>query len=308
MPSIAKICYEIAFLTLVVFIFPVVTSYYGKKLIVGDKPVFKFKKDYADHELGSGAMFDELSIRYDMVNTVLALGMDKGWRQEMVNVIRDHVYNMEKPTILDVATGTAEVAIQLATTIPFATIIGIDPSANMLQVGRHKIHEKQVENRIQLYTGNAEKLSYSDNSFDGATISFGIRNVKDRTAALCEIHRVLKNDRKLCILEFSEPEEDGSVMKRFAKYFIRFIVPVVGSVLSGAPAEYQYLQKSIQHFPKPYDFIHHIQQLRCNTNDSEGDDATTTAASSSSSSSFIFNELRHLNFGSVQLYIMTTQK
>lgn len=321
MPSFAKICYDIVFVIVVAIIFPIFGGQFLKKLLLGDKEIYKLKKNYNNDELGTGEMFDVLSKRYDMVNTVLALGMDKGWRQQMVNVIHDNVKDIKEPILLDIATGTGEVAIQLANTIPLSKVIGIDPSQQMLHIGRNKIIERKLSHRIDLEFGNAQKLldKYPINYFDGATISFGIRNVKNRTEALCQIYNVLKPNRLLSILEFSEPDNNAGTMGIIAKYFIRYIVPVIGNVVSGSPAEYSYLQKSIKEFPKPNDFINTIRNLQCDTTDTTTTDSsdnteTTCKADDNNGNSckktlsYQFNEVRHLNFGSVQLYIMTTQK
>ncbi len=278
-------------------------------------------KPPADH--GSGSMFDLIATRYDFINRALALNMDIGWRKVMVKEITT---NLEKSFqssngnekrkkkkkdvvhVLDLATGTADVAILLAKEYDahFSKdtnkssmkkgihILGVDPSINMITVGREKIKSEQLSDIINLELGDARELSnLPDNKFHAATMSFGIRNVPEKEEALCEIHRVLKKDKhtKLAILEFSEPSDDSGVMGFLARLFIRHVVPSVGAILSGAPKEYMHLQNSIQEFPSPKDFMKLMEGLKCSKSSGRG--------------YFSVDKLKHLNFGSVQLYIAT---
>ncbi len=210
--------------------------------------------------------------------------------------------------VLDLATGTADVAILLAKEYDdhFSKarssrmkrdlhILGVDPSINMITVGREKIQSQNLSNRINLEIGDARELTnLPDDKFNAATMSFGIRNVPEKEAAFCEIHRVLKKDRdtKFAILEFSEPPPEAGIMGAAARLFIRHVVPSVGAMLSGAPREYMHLQNSIKEFPSPKDFIALMEGVRCT---GAGDRVGT----------FHVNKLKHLNFGSVQLYIAT---
>lgn len=243
---------------------------------------------------GSGSMFDTIASRYDTINRVLSMGMDIGWRTKMVHVIRDSTSTIKNPKLLDVATGTADVAIQLAKSIPNSRILGIDPSQNMLSIGRGKVHRLQYDNgTIVLQYADAQDLhTLKRKSFDGATMAFGIRNVPDRTKALCQIHKVLKVQAKFGILEFSEPDyATGGIIGAFgAKYFVRYMVPLLGGILSGSPREYWHLQKSINDFPKPADFAIQVQNLQC----PDGSKRT-----------FTMDQVIHMNFGVVQLYVMT---
>ena len=190
-------------------------------------------------DFGSGEMFDAIATRYDLVNRVLALKMDVGWRKVMVQRVKERVASVQSPRLLDVATGTADVALLLVSAIPGSTVIGVDPSNNMLEVGRSKVKDRDLDARVDLRHGDAQDLvdSLPENSFDGATMAFGIRNVPDREKALCQIHRVLRPDSVFCILEFSEPEDDAGIMGYFARIFIRHVVPILGGIVSGAPRE-----------------------------------------------------------------------
>jgi demethylmenaquinone methyltransferase / 2-methoxy-6-polyprenyl-1,4-benzoquinol methylase len=234
-------------------------------------------------------MFDMIAGRYDLVNRVLAMRMDVGWRKIMVQKIKDKV--PPDARLLDIATGTADVALLLAEAMPLATVLGKDPSNNMLDVGRTKVHDRELDARIVLEYGDAQDFSALQESvFDGATMSFGIRNVPDRQTALCEIHRVLKPSAIFCILEFSEPDESAGIMGFFARLFIRHVVPVVGGVLSGKPREYLHLQNSIKDFPTPTEFGKIMETVNCGE---------------SGRGAFRLDELIQMNFGSVQLYVTT---
>jgi demethylmenaquinone methyltransferase/2-methoxy-6-polyprenyl-1,4-benzoquinol methylase len=218
--------------------------------------------------------------------------MDVGWRQVMAHRLQERVASLSTPQLLDLATGTADVALLLANTIPGSTVIGVDPSNNMLDVGRSKVKHQKLEGRVDLRYGGVQDLanSFSENSFDAATMAFGIRNVPDREEALCQVHRVLRPNGVFCIMEFSEPDDDAGIMGFLARIFIRHIVPVVGGIVSGAPREYLHLQNSIKDFPTPKEFGALIERVEC------GEDGKGT---------FRLDELVHMNFGSVQLYVAT---
>jgi demethylmenaquinone methyltransferase/2-methoxy-6-polyprenyl-1,4-benzoquinol methylase len=248
--------------------------------------------DAPPSDFGSGSMFDLIASRYDMINRVLAVGMDMGWRLEMVKRIKSSVDTIERPRLLDVATGTADVALLLAKEIPSSTVLGLDPSKKMLEIARHKIQKRGQGSQVHLERADAMDFSGMESStYDAATMAFGIRNVPDREKALCQIHRVLKPNSRFCILEFSEPDESAGVMGAGARMFIRYVVPFVGGILSGAPREYWHLQNSIKDFPSPKEFGELLEQVKCN-------DSTEGA--------FRLDELVQLNFGSVQLYVTTS--
>lgn len=246
-------------------------------------------------DFGSGSMFDQIAARYDLINRVLALRMDVGWRKQMTRRVREKLPRTSSEIrLLDVATGTADVALQLARDIPTSTILGLDPSNNMLSVGRDKIANQGLSDRIVLETADARDFSmYEANAYAAATMAFGIRNVPEREDALCEIHRLLQPKGVLAILEFSEPDDSHGVMGFFARLFIRYIVPMVGGILSGAPREYLHLQNSIKDFPTPPNFNKLLENLSCG----EGKNGH-----------FDMEPVMHMNFGSVQLYLGTAVK
>jgi demethylmenaquinone methyltransferase / 2-methoxy-6-polyprenyl-1,4-benzoquinol methylase len=253
-------------------------------------------------DYGTGTMFDSIAPRYDMINRVLALGMDIGWRKRMVSAVKDSLRDQLRELdsnggpavkILDLATGTADVAILLAQEMATAEIVGVDPSANMLQVGRSKVQQKNLASHVTLQQHDAQNLAaLPESGFDAATMSFGIRNVPNRPDALCQIHKVLKPNARFCILEFSEPDKSAGMLGKVATVFIRHVIPVVGGILSGGPREYWHLQNSIQDFPSPAEFATLLESLQCV--DSGGD--------------FRLEELVQMNFGSVQLYVTRVRK
>jgi len=256
-------------------------------------------------------MFDLIAHRYDFINRALALNLDLSWRRKMVNeILQDGELLRQKPSakFLDLATGTADVAILLGQTADkyisamdskndaSVEILGIDPSFKMIHIGKEKVSKQDFSHvsYIHLQTGDARDLqSIPSDFYDGVTISFGIRNIPERHLAFCEIHRVLRKDErsKLAILEFSEPTPTtgGFVGYYLARWFIRYVVPVLGAVLSGAPTEYMHLQNSIKEFPSAEEFVREIEAVRC-------DDGR--------SSVFRVQRVHQLNFGSVQLYIV----
>lgn len=194
--------------------------------------------------LGSGAMFDGIASRYDLLNRVLSLGLDQRWRRRLVNALQlpDGACH-----VLDLATGTADVAIAIADRWPNATVLGTDPSAAMMRLGEKKIARARLAPRIRLVAGDAQAIEAHDESFDGVTMAFGIRNVPDRLRALREMHRVVRPGGRVCILELSEAEQ--GLLGSMARIHTRHVVPRLAALLSGA-REYRYLQTSIAAFPR----------------------------------------------------------
>jgi demethylmenaquinone methyltransferase/2-methoxy-6-polyprenyl-1,4-benzoquinol methylase len=247
-------------------------------------------------DYGSGQMFDQIATRYDLINRVLAFRMDVTWRRRLTDRIRELLppHPDEGYRIVDLATGTADVALQLARDLPTTgtRVLGLDPSHNMLELGRQKVHAAGLSDTITLEEADARDLSrHASRSFHAVTMSFGIRNVPPpRTDALCEMHRLLIPDEGvLGILEFSTPDRGrggggGGVWGTVATWFIVHVVPSVGGILSGRPREYLHLQRSIRDFPSPDDFRTMLETLDC-------------------PGRFDMEPVEHMNFGTVQLYV-----
>jgi demethylmenaquinone methyltransferase/2-methoxy-6-polyprenyl-1,4-benzoquinol methylase len=196
---------------------------------------------------GSGAMFDGIAARYDLVNRVISLGIDQSWRRKTVAALG----LAPGHRVLDLATGTADLAIQVARTEPSVHVVGLDPSSKMLDVGREKVTRATLEARVELVQGDAQALPFEAKSFDSVCIAFGIRNVPDRAQALREMARVTRPGGRIAILELSEPR--SGLLGALARFHIHTVVPYVGALLSGVK-EYQYLQRSIAAFPPADEF------------------------------------------------------
>lgn len=191
---------------------------------------------------GSGQMFDRIAPRYDLVNRLMTFGFDQSWRRRTVDSLR----LQPGQTSLDLATGTADLAILTAQRAPGSKVVGLDPSTGMLAVGQRKLEQVGLANRVSLVEGDACQLPFGNSEFDGLTMGFGIRNVVDRPKALREMVRVLKPGARAAILEATEPE--GGLLALGAKLHLRVVVPALGRLVSGGN-EYRYLQASIAVFP-----------------------------------------------------------
>ena len=196
---------------------------------------------------GSGQMFDQIAGRYDMLNRVMSMGIDQSWRRKTVAA-------MALPAnarVLDLATGTADLAMMIARVHPDAKVVGSDPSARMLEVGDEKVGRSGLADRVTLEVGDAQSLPYEDDTFDGCCIAFGIRNVPDRVAALREMARVTKPTGRVAVLELGEPSVGW--LSPIARFHVRKVIPRIGGMLSGSK-EYKYLQESIAAFPPADEF------------------------------------------------------
>jgi demethylmenaquinone methyltransferase / 2-methoxy-6-polyprenyl-1,4-benzoquinol methylase len=223
--------------------------------------------------LGSGQMFDRIAARYDFVNRVLSLGLDVRWRRRVVRALgletrkrysagrarsetRGAWYG-ERPLVLDVATGTGDLAIEIARACPGAHVIGLDPSAGMLGVAKQKLGKRGLTGRVDLIVGDAQALPQQNCEIDAATIAFGIRNVPDRGQALRELARVVRPGGRIAVLELGEPRR--GVMAAAARFHTHHVVPRLGGWLSGS-REYRYLQKSVAAFPPAEEFAELMRQ------------------------------------------------
>lgn len=192
----------------------------------------------------SWKIFDAIYRRYDLVNSILSLGLHKQWRQKILALAP------QRPglNVLDLATGTADVLITLTERNSNVThAIGIDLSENMLKVGQDKVAHLGLAPRISLQKGDATQLAFLNNEFDLATMSFGIRNVENPILALKEIYRVLKVDGRAVILEFSMPA--NPVMKMLYLLYLKIFIPLAGGLVSGNFKAYFYLNRTIEKFP-----------------------------------------------------------
>ncbi|NUP04616.1 MAG: bifunctional demethylmenaquinone methyltransferase/2-methoxy-6-polyprenyl-1,4-benzoquinol methylase UbiE [Polyangiaceae bacterium] len=199
-------------------------------------------------------MFDGIASRYDLLNRIISFGIDKSWRRRASAAL---ALSDKGARVLDVATGTADLAIEIATSHASVEVVGVDPSAKMLEVASAKIGARGLSRSIELEIGEAEKLPFPDGSFEGVTIAFGIRNVADRPRGLREMKRVTKPGGKVVVLELSEPKP--GVMGSLARVHVHRVVPFVGGLLSGKK-EYGYLQASIAAFPPAETFCKMMEE------------------------------------------------
>lgn len=197
----------------------------------------------------SWQMFDRIAATYDPVNRLLSFGLDRKWR-EKVNSLLPKKSDIR---LLDLATGTADQILMLCKiNSNIGPSIGMDLSEGMLEKGREKVRQQGRDQQIELRTGDAVKLPLEDESFDAVTMSFGIRNVPDVPAALREMLRVLRPGAKTLILEFSLPK--NRLVRAGHLFYLRYVLPAVGGIISGDYQAYKYLNTSIEAFPYGDDF------------------------------------------------------
>jgi demethylmenaquinone methyltransferase / 2-methoxy-6-polyprenyl-1,4-benzoquinol methylase len=203
-------------------------------------------------------MFDSIAHRYDFLNRFLSAGIDITWRKKALAYLKD----LKPKKILDVATGTADVALMAQQILQPDNIKGIDISDGMLDIGRQKIAKAGVQNIIQLYNGDSAAIQYDDNSFDAVTVAFGVRNFEHLEKGLSEILRVLRPNGKLVVLEFSRPK--NKLVKVFYNFYMKVISPNVGKLFSKNKSAYAYLDASIQKFPEGENFVQILQKVGYN--------------------------------------------
>ena len=198
-------------------------------------------------------MFNTIAPYYDFLNHLLSGGIDIIWRKKAIDYLKE-----SKPKLLlDVATGTGDVAITAANRLHPDKITGVDISTKMLEIGRQKIAKKGLEKVITMEEGSAENLPYADNTFDAITVAFGVRNFEDLNKGLAEMNRVLKTGGTLVVLEFSQPRLFP--FKQVFNMYFKYMLPLIGRITSKDPKAYQYLYESVQAFPAGNDFINYLQ-------------------------------------------------
>jgi demethylmenaquinone methyltransferase/2-methoxy-6-polyprenyl-1,4-benzoquinol methylase len=194
-------------------------------------------------------MFNKIAHRYDFLNHLLSGGIDRRWRKKAIGELS----GIKPKTILDVATGTADMPVMLLKLLSPDKVIGIDISQGMLEIGRKKISKLKLTDKINLQTGDAENIFFSNASFFAVTVAFGVRNFQNLEKGLAEMYRILKPEGKLVILEFSKP--DKGYFLPFYKIYLRLIAPRIGKIVSGSFDAYKYLNASVNAFPEGDAFI-----------------------------------------------------
>jgi demethylmenaquinone methyltransferase/2-methoxy-6-polyprenyl-1,4-benzoquinol methylase len=206
---------------------------------------------------GSGAMFDRIAARYDLMNRIISLGIDRRWRRRAATAALADGGRR----VLDVATGTGDLALELLCRRGDVLVVGLDPSGAMLERAHAKAEQIGLGARLVLRQGVAEELDFADRSFDAVTIAFGIRNAASRPRALAEMVRVLRPGGRLVVLELGEPHR--GLLAPLVRFYLHRVVPVLGALLSGA-REYRYLERSIAAFPPPEQVVALLSAAGCN--------------------------------------------
>ena len=202
-----------------------------------------------DRKVMVESMFNSIAWRYDFLNHFLSFGTDRMWRRRAIRIISRHYQN---PEILDVATGTGDLAITAMEINPLK-IIGIDISQNMLEIGKEKIRKKGFQGKIELIHGDSENIPFGDDLFDVAMAAFGVRNFADPLKGLIEMKRVIRKSGMILVLEFSKPS--GFLFRTIYNFYFRNILPFVGKLFSKDKAAYSYLPDSVYKFPDNEAFL-----------------------------------------------------
>ena len=205
-------------------------------------------------------MFNNIAPYYDFLNRFLSLGIDTIWRKKAIN----HLKAKNPKMILDVATGTADVALEMTRRLNPEKIIGLDISAEMLEVGQKKINKQKKGSIIELKLGDSENLPFEDNTFDAITVAFGVRNFENLENGLKEMRRVLKQDGQLVVLEFSKPTIFP--FKQLFNFYFAYILPTIGKLTSKDPRAYKYLYESVQAFPDGKRFVSILEKTGFKSN------------------------------------------
>lgn len=196
-------------------------------------------------------MFDGIAPHYDLLNHLLSFGIDKGWRAKAINMLCDR-----KPKeLLDVATGTADMALKVYDVLR-CKIVGCDISQGMVEIGRKKVADAGLSGFIDLKVADSESLPFSSNRFDAVTVAFGVRNFAHLDKGLAQMARVLKPSGRIVVLEFSTP--DNPVFRAVYNFYFKYILPLVGGLISKDREAYKYLCKSAMAFPSGKDFEAHL--------------------------------------------------
>jgi demethylmenaquinone methyltransferase/2-methoxy-6-polyprenyl-1,4-benzoquinol methylase len=189
------------------------------------------------------SMFDKIAPYYDYLNRFLSLGIDIIWRKKAIKVLS----KFDNKLILDIATGTGDLAIEAVNKLNVDKVIGLDISEGMLEIGRKKISKKKLSSKIEMVVGDSEALQFNDNHFNTVMAAFGVRNFENLEKGLGEMFRVTKPGGQMMILEFSKPKT-FPIKNIFNAYF-KYLLPVIGKLKSKDPKAYKYLYESVQAFP-----------------------------------------------------------
>jgi len=216
--------------------------------------VVPYKEKEGSKKAQVAEMFDNISPRYDFLNHFLSLGIDILWRKKAVKELKA----IKPKLILDIATGTGDFAIEALSLKP-EKIIGVDISEGMLSFGREKLSRRKLNDKIELRMGDSEKLLFDDNTFDAVIVAFGVRNFENLEKGLRDMLRVLKPGGKVVVLEFSKPGKFP--MKQLYNFYFKYILPIIGRLISKDKAAYTYLPESVKAFPDGPLFIDILERV-----------------------------------------------
>jgi demethylmenaquinone methyltransferase/2-methoxy-6-polyprenyl-1,4-benzoquinol methylase len=215
--------------------------------------VTPYKNEAGTKKEQVATMFNNIAPKYDFINQLLSLGIHKGWRKKAIQLLKE-----SKPkNILDIATGTADFAIEAMVLNP-DKVTGVDISEGMLNLGKEKIIKLKLQDKITLQLGDSENLVFPDNTFDGITVGFGVRNFENLEKGIADIYRVLTPNGTLVVLEFSKPT--AFPIKQVYHFYFRYITPLVGKIFSKDNSAYTYLPESVNAFPAGEDFLNVLKK------------------------------------------------
>ena len=219
----------------------------------------KVVKPYKTSELSKKKqveeMFDNISSNYDFLNHFLSFGIDNIWRNKTIKIVSQN----QPKLILDVATGTGDLAFAAQKKINPNKIIGLDLSNGMLEVGRAKINKRNLNDKLEFIQGDSENLPFDNDYFDSVMVSFGVRNFENLNKGLSEIFRVLKKGGQIVVLEFSKPKTFP--IKQTYQIYSKYILPIFGSIISKDKSAYHYLSESVAAFPEGNDFLDELVKV-----------------------------------------------
>lgn len=199
-------------------------------------------------------MFNNISKRYDFLNHLLSMGIDKGWRRKAIRLLKDE----DVRDVLDIATGTGDFAIAALKLHP-TKVTGLDISVGMLEKGREKMKKQKLDHIIVMQEGDSEHIPFADNSFDAITVGFGVRNFENLEKGLAEMLRVLRHGKMAVMLEFSKPKKFP--VKQSFNFYSKRIIPIIGRTVSKDKAAYTYLPESVEAFPEGKEFTDILEKV-----------------------------------------------
>ncbi|HEY0055516.1 MAG TPA: bifunctional demethylmenaquinone methyltransferase/2-methoxy-6-polyprenyl-1,4-benzoquinol methylase UbiE [Pedobacter sp.] len=218
-------------------------------------PVTPYKNENATKKEQVATMFNNISKTYDFLNHFLSLGIDIIWRKEAISELKAD----DPKQILDVATGTGDLAFESLKILNPEKIIGVDISEGMLDIARQKIEKRNLSKRFEVRLGDSEKLLFDDDTFDAVTVAYGVRNYENLEKGLSDMLRVLKPGGKVVILEFSKPR--AFPVKQLYSFYFHYITPSIGKIFSKDNSAYKYLPESVAAFPDGIDFINLMKRV-----------------------------------------------